>query len=41
MELMKELSLAPGVSGSEDEIAKIIEREFALAEMSETCYSSE
>ena len=24
---MKELSLAPGVSGSEDEIAKIIERE--------------
>ena len=27
MELMRELSLAPGVSGSEDEIAKIIERE--------------
>ena len=27
MELMKELSLAPGVSGSEEEIAKIITRE--------------
>ena len=27
MELMRELSLAPGVSGSEEEIAKIIERE--------------
>ena len=27
MELMKELSLAPGVSGSEKEIAKIITRE--------------
>jgi len=27
MELMKELSLAPGVSGSEEEIANIIKRE--------------
>ena len=27
MELMRELSLAPGVSGSEEEIAKIITRE--------------
>ena len=27
MQLMRELSLAPGVSGSEEEIAKIIERE--------------
>ena len=27
MELMKELSLTPGVSGSEEKIAEIIERE--------------
>ena len=39
MELMRELSLAPGVSGSEEKIAKIITRELKdVADTIETDY---